>query len=83
MAGTNELHDVLSHRSSDSRSSRRRSGKRSTSEPVEFFHGLIRENRPFTDCLDADYTYVNGDARQALWPRGGGRGSDATRQPGR
>jgi len=28
-------------------------------EPVSFFHALMRENRPLTDCLDADYTYAN------------------------
>lgn len=28
-------------------------------EPVEFLHGILRENRPVTDCLDADYTFVN------------------------
>ncbi len=28
-------------------------------EPVEFLHGLLRENRPLTDCLAADYTYLN------------------------
>jgi len=29
-------------------------------ESVEFFHGLVRGNLPLTDCLDADYTFVNG-----------------------
>ncbi|RYD82211.1 MAG: DUF1588 domain-containing protein, partial [Verrucomicrobiaceae bacterium] len=28
-------------------------------ESVEFFHALLRENHPLTDCLDADYTYAN------------------------
>ena len=28
-------------------------------EPVSFFHALMRENRPLTDCLDAEYTYAN------------------------
>ena len=28
-------------------------------EPVEFFHGILRDNRPLTDFLDADYTYAN------------------------
>ena len=28
-------------------------------EPVEFFSALLRENRPLTDCLDADYTFAN------------------------
>ena len=28
-------------------------------EPVEFFHALLRDNLPLTDCLDADYTYAN------------------------
>ena len=28
-------------------------------EPVAFFHALLRENRPLTECLDADYTYAN------------------------
>jgi mono/diheme cytochrome c family protein len=30
-------------------------------EPVEFFAGMIRENRPVLDLLDSDYTYVNAD----------------------
>jgi hypothetical protein len=28
-------------------------------EPVEFFLALYRDNRPLTDCLDADYTFAN------------------------
>lgn len=28
-------------------------------EPIAFVHGLLRENRPVTECLDADYTYAN------------------------
>lgn len=28
-------------------------------EPVEFMHGILRDNRPLTDCLDANYTYAN------------------------
>ncbi len=28
-------------------------------EPLVFFKMLLRENRPLTDCLDADYTFVN------------------------
>jgi hypothetical protein len=28
-------------------------------EPVAFLSALFRENRPVTDCLDADYTYAN------------------------
>jgi PAS domain-containing protein len=28
-------------------------------EPVAFFHALLRENRPLTECLDSDYTYAN------------------------
>ncbi len=28
-------------------------------EPIAFIGGLLRENRPLTDCLDADYTFVN------------------------
>jgi mono/diheme cytochrome c family protein len=28
-------------------------------EPVAFLGALLRENRPLTDCLDADYTYAN------------------------
>ena len=28
-------------------------------EPVAFFHALLRDNRPLTECLDADYTYMN------------------------
>ena len=30
-------------------------------EPVEFFHALLRDNRPLTECLDADYAYVNAE----------------------
>jgi hypothetical protein len=30
-------------------------------EPVAFFHALLRENRPLTECIDADYTYVNAE----------------------
>ena len=32
-----------------------------SAEPVEFFHALIRENRPLSDCLDCDYTFVNAE----------------------
>jgi hypothetical protein len=28
-------------------------------EPIAFLGALLRENRPLTDCLDADYTFVN------------------------
>jgi hypothetical protein len=28
-------------------------------EPVEFLNGMFRENRPITECLDANYTYAN------------------------
>ena len=28
-------------------------------EPVAFLGALLRENRPLTDCLDADYTFAN------------------------
>jgi hypothetical protein len=28
-------------------------------EPITFFHALLREDRPLTECLDADYTYAN------------------------
>ena len=28
-------------------------------EPVEFFYGLLRENRPVLDLIDSDYTYMN------------------------
>ncbi len=28
-------------------------------EPVEFFHAMLRDNRPLTDLLDADYTFLN------------------------
>jgi mono/diheme cytochrome c family protein len=28
-------------------------------ESVEFFHGLLRDNLPLTDCLDCSYTYAN------------------------
>lgn len=28
-------------------------------EPLEFFHAMIRENRPLSDCLDCDYTFVD------------------------
>ena len=30
-------------------------------EPLEFFSALIGENRPLSDCLDCDYTFVNAD----------------------
>jgi hypothetical protein len=30
-------------------------------EPVEFFAGLLRNDRPLIDLLDADYTYLNED----------------------
>ncbi len=30
-------------------------------EPVAFFHALLRENRPLTECIDADYTYANAE----------------------
>ncbi len=30
-------------------------------EPLEFFSALIRDNRPLSDCLDCDYTFVNAD----------------------
>jgi hypothetical protein len=30
-------------------------------EPIEFFHALLRENRPLTECLDADYAFVNAE----------------------
>lgn len=30
-----------------------------SAEPVEFLLGILRENRPLTDCLHADYTYAN------------------------
>ncbi len=28
-------------------------------EPIVFFDALLRENRPLTECLDADYAFVN------------------------
>ncbi|HEY2343597.1 MAG TPA: DUF1592 domain-containing protein, partial [Chthoniobacteraceae bacterium] len=28
-------------------------------ESIDFFQGLLRENRPLTDCLGCDYTYAN------------------------
>ena len=28
-------------------------------EPIDFFYGLLRENRSLIECLDADYTYAN------------------------
>ena len=28
-------------------------------EPIAFFHGLLRDNRPITDMIGADYTYLN------------------------
>lgn len=31
------------------------------SEPVAFFRGLVRSNRPVLDLIDADYAYVNAD----------------------
>ena len=30
-------------------------------EPLAFFHALLREDRPLTECLDADYTFVNAE----------------------
>ena len=30
-------------------------------EPLVFFQAMLRENRPLTECLDADYTFVNGE----------------------
>jgi hypothetical protein len=30
-------------------------------EPIAFFHALLRDNRPLTECLDADYTFVNAE----------------------
>ncbi len=30
-------------------------------EPIEFFSALLRDNRPLTDCLDADYAFVNAE----------------------
>jgi mono/diheme cytochrome c family protein len=30
-------------------------------EPVEFFHALVRENRPLHECIDADYTFANAE----------------------
>jgi len=30
-------------------------------EPLTFFQALLRENRPLTECLDADYTFVNAE----------------------
>ena len=30
-------------------------------EPLEFFSTLVRENRPLTDCIDSDYTFVNAE----------------------
>lgn len=28
-------------------------------EPIAFFHGLLRDDRPITDLVGADYTYLN------------------------
>ena len=60
-------------------------------EPIEFLHGLLRENRPLTECLAADYTYVNaalanhyglpaveGDAMQRVSLAEGNRGGVLT-----
>ena len=60
-------------------------------EPIEFLHGLLRENRPLTECLAADYTYVNatlakhyglpvveGDAMQRVPLAEGNRGGVLT-----
>ena len=30
-------------------------------EPIVFFDALLREDRPLTDCLDADYAFVNAE----------------------
>lgn len=30
-----------------------------TQEPIMFLEAMMRENRPVTDCLDADYTFAN------------------------
>ncbi len=30
-------------------------------EPIVFFDALLRGDRPLTECLDADYTFVNGE----------------------
>lgn len=30
-------------------------------EPLAFFTAMLRDNRPLTECLDADYTFVNGE----------------------
>lgn len=30
-------------------------------EPLVFFKAMLRDNRPLTECLDADYTFVNGE----------------------
>ena len=30
-------------------------------EPLVFFQAMLRENRPLTECLDADYTFVNAE----------------------
>ena len=30
-------------------------------EPLAFFHAMLRDNRPLTECLDADYTFVNAE----------------------
>ncbi len=30
-------------------------------EPLVFFQAMLRENRPLTECLDADYTFVNSE----------------------
>lgn len=29
-------------------------------EPVEFFHGLLKDNRSLLELIDADYSYING-----------------------
>jgi hypothetical protein len=60
-------------------------------EPIEFLSAMFRENRPITECLDADYTYanaelakhyglpdVNGDALQRVTLSNRSRGGVAT-----
>lgn len=60
-------------------------------ESVEFFHALLRDDRPVTECLEADYVYVNellakhyglpgveGDHFRKVWVEDNIRGGIAT-----
>lgn len=60
-------------------------------ESVEFFHALLRDDRPVTECLEADYVFVNellakhyglpgvqGDHFRKVWVEDNIRGGIAT-----